>query len=774
MRTTKESRNKATLRLVDYKIPSTSQAVRGETDQMFVTWMDRDGSHEKNPGQTVPSKHSHEAYVRAPKWRDSHPQIFICMTTKAAPSNKNMVDSNTEKQTKKQRILRSQTDAETLLTTQQKVGKPSKRAWLTRRRPSGQKADRYRSHKVRTQNNDVENSQEDCSQLAMTRPAVFTNGWTVDPHKTSRPRNACDSHLETNAEKALPRRNGCEVLPPQETDTCSRHDRMTEKSVATGEHSSAHRDCLLANRSFLNNFTLIASTKPLHKEVTWTHDSRGCNSGTLSEEKHDKKDNREEENDTARIQHLQFSEKYATFLENFNFLSSKEAADRTRADNDQSGLSLKSNGHHDADRHRIVRNSIADYGASSSVTYKNLRHLHDVLARKPDHELYLHGGKSASLRHIEAVSVNVTILNPSSAIPRSLLVFWEIWRKSTFSALEDLAVLANRLAHTGFYYDEVLDEIRCFSCNVSKRRWSKTESPALVHLVLSPECGHANMRDRRNIPISEESQVLFPTTEGSADSGEDCDALQQDSDQTDASASTQSMPSAAVDPTSAERRNLQNDSKQWAVSDGPAATRDTNADGRPSEPISTAAGRLPSLPQPSAQNQTLPTQNSLVGLPSGSVASAPQVKTASPSAGPPSQNSTTSSAPTVSKPLGAGEQSPSRYPVQVEQAPYATPNQHCHSHGSFEDSGVRGDSQETAYGQPVTCAGLDMRRAVNPAYVTLTKRTATFADWPSTGKPSLRVLVLAGFHYNGWWTRLSLVVVVVVGVVVVVVASSKY
>ena len=547
----------------------------------------------------------------------------------------------------------------------------------------------------------------------------------------------------------------------------------TSKMLQTEVMSKAHQAEAMSKIQ-----QTVVATKTLQTETASTLAGQRCNVTALLEEGGSKKDNREEADNAAGSTWFVFFEKPTMVRDISSSLLPGEPADKaefkTNADNKQSSMSLERRQYYDVEGHSMLLNSTGDCSEPSPVNYENLRHLHDVLARKPNHEFYTDCEKSASLRHIEAATVDVIILNPSSAIPRSQLVFWEIWRLSTFSALEDLAVFAIRLAQTGFYYDEELDEIRCFSCNVSKRRWSKTEYPALVHLVLSPECGQANMRDRRNVPISEESQVLLPTTEGSADSGKGADVLQQDSDQTDASASTQSMPSAAVDPTSAERRNLQNDSKERAVSAGQAAARGTNADVRPSEPISTTAGRLPSLPQSSAQNQTLPTQNSLVGLPSGSVASSPQVKTASPSAGPPSQNSTTSSAPTVSKPLGAGEQSPSRYPVQVEQAPYATPNQHCHSHGSFEDSGVQEDNQETADGdgRPAT-GGLDMRRAINPAYATVSKRMATFSDWPSTGKPSSRVLVLAGFHYTGWWARLLAVVVLVV-VVVVVVVSSKY
>ena len=555
-----------------------------------------------------------------------------------------------------------------------------------------------------------------------------------------------------------------------ETTSETRQTEVTSKMLQTEIMSKAHQAEAMSKIQ-----QAVVATKTLQTETASTLAGQRCNVTALSEEGGSKKDNRDEAGNAAGFV---FFEKPTVVSDISSSLLPGEPADKTEfktnADNKQSSVSLERGRYYDAEGHSMLLNSTGDCSAPSPVNYENLRHLHDVLARKPDDKFYLDCGKSASLRHIEAAAVDMIILNPISAIPRSQLVFWEIWRLSTFSALEDLAVFAIRLAQTGFYYDEELDEIRCFSCNVTKRRWSKTESPAVVHLVLSPDCDHANMRDGRNVPISEESQVLLPNTEGSAGAVEGWDVLQQDSDQTDASASTQSMPSAAADPTSAERRNLQNDSKERAVSAGPATTRDTNADGRPSEPISTAAGRLPSLPQPSAQNQTLPTQNSFVGLPSGSVASAPQVKTASPSAGPPSQNSATSSAPTVSKPLGAGEQSPSRYPVQVEQAPYATPNQHCHSHGSFEDSGVQEDNQETADGdgRPAT-GGLDMRRAINPAYATVSKRMATFSDWPSTGKPSSRVLVLAGFHYTGWWARLLAVVVLVV-VVVVVVVSSKY
>ena len=90
----------------------------------------------------------------------------------------------------------------------------------------------------------------------------------------------------------------------------------------------------------------------------------------------------------------------------------------------------------------------------------------------------------------------------------------EHWRLKSFAKMESLPVSAQRLAQNGFYYDENLDDIVCYSCQLKKRRWDRTERIAVVHLLLSPHCEHANFCDERN--IGETPYVSLPGPTGGA------------------------------------------------------------------------------------------------------------------------------------------------------------------------------------------------------------------------------------------------------------------
>lgn len=89
----------------------------------------------------------------------------------------------------------------------------------------------------------------------------------------------------------------------------------------------------------------------------------------------------------------------------------------------------------------------------------------------------------------------------------------EFWRLATFKDAVDVPVFVQRLAQSGFYYNDELNDILCFSCGVSKRHWHQGDRPALVHLHLSPKCPQANSRDSRNIPITTmyQPRVTCPT-----------------------------------------------------------------------------------------------------------------------------------------------------------------------------------------------------------------------------------------------------------------------
>ena len=149
---------------------------------------------------------------------------------------------------------------------------------------------------------------------------------------------------------------------------------------------------------------------------------------------------------------------------------------------------------------------------------------------------------------------------------------FESWRLSTFSHVQNrLAVSTLRLAHSGFYYDEERDDIVCFSCNLRKRDWDKSDPIAVVHLELSPDCDQANFRDDRNVPVSKYPHV-GPTDESSVLPGlsqqthhgsrDDSGGFSTDDESTDASGATGTVFSAIstsqtfhTDPQSAAENN---------------------------------------------------------------------------------------------------------------------------------------------------------------------------------------------------------------------------
>ncbi|PVD28721.1 hypothetical protein C0Q70_11315 [Pomacea canaliculata] len=94
----------------------------------------------------------------------------------------------------------------------------------------------------------------------------------------------------------------------------------------------------------------------------------------------------------------------------------------------------------------------------------------------------------------------------------------EFWRLATFKDAVDVPVFVQRLAQSGFYYNDELNDILCFSCGVSKRHWHQGDRPALVHLHLSPKCPQANSCDSRNIPITTmyQPRVTCPTRSDTA------------------------------------------------------------------------------------------------------------------------------------------------------------------------------------------------------------------------------------------------------------------
>ena len=301
---------------------------------------------------------------------------------------------------------------------------------------------------------------------------------------------------------------------------------------------------------------------------------------------------------------------------------------------------------------------------------------------------------------------------------------FESWRLSTFSHVQNRLVVSTlRLAHSGFYYDEERDDIVCFSCNLRKRDWDKSDAIAVVHLELSPDCDQANFRDDRNVPVSkyphvgptDESSVLpVPSQQTHHGSRNDSGGFSTDSESTDASGAT------GTDFSAMSTSQTFHTGPQSAAENN----RNTSGDIPPRDPeIST---KYPSSGTPfSGKTHTN------FSLAAGFTPPAGNDRT-----GQLHPTTTTTQAPSAcSRPPTAQHH---RHPVQPEQDRNAVPNQ------SSSSVPRRGDDE------PVEVYNsFDMRRAVSLVNASISARLASFVDWPSRGLPSPRLLAIAGFYYLG-------------------------
>jgi len=57
------------------------------------------------------------------------------------------------------------------------------------------------------------------------------------------------------------------------------------------------------------------------------------------------------------------------------------------------------------------------------------------------------------------------------------------------------------LARCGFYYQNKDDEVRCFSCKVTLKKWKRGENPASEHKKWASECAVVTGRDKENVPM---------------------------------------------------------------------------------------------------------------------------------------------------------------------------------------------------------------------------------------------------------------------------------
>ncbi|XP_070189529.1 E3 ubiquitin-protein ligase XIAP-like [Littorina saxatilis] len=284
---------------------------------------------------------------------------------------------------------------------------------------------------------------------------------------------------------------------------------------------------------------------------------------------------------------------------------------------------------------------------------------------------------------------------------------FEFARLSTFAKL-DLAVSPIRLAQSGFYYAEELDDITCFSCHVTKRQWTHEEGQVTaIHLSISPNCLHANSRDQTNVPIKHDIlQVSFPDS-----------TRQNDSDNADASF------------TEEETTDSQG---QSSVSFFTSYFSPKHANGLPSTQsngVEILGGSSLEMMQP------ISTKGKGERDISGGESAVTFADIELNGHVYPRSFDTLSNQP----PTFQGFHSP----IQPVQAPEAFPDSSSFL-GHAASNGDQEQLQEDSEGD-----SLDMRRAACPSNASVRVRLSTFSDWPAAGLPSPRSLVIAGFYCMG-------------------------
>ena len=81
-------------------------------------------------------------------------------------------------------------------------------------------------------------------------------------------------------------------------------------------------------------------------------------------------------------------------------------------------------------------------------------------------------GSSMSLS--ESMSNNLLRISSYSNFPRHVNIF------------------TSSLSKAGFYYTGNLDEVRCYACGITHKKWKPGDNPIEIHRRLSPSCSHVN------------------------------------------------------------------------------------------------------------------------------------------------------------------------------------------------------------------------------------------------------------------------------------------
>ncbi|KAK3100519.1 hypothetical protein FSP39_021218 [Pinctada imbricata] len=99
-------------------------------------------------------------------------------------------------------------------------------------------------------------------------------------------------------------------------------------------------------------------------------------------------------------------------------------------------------------------------------------------------------------------------LNPT--MPKSEKMKYDMLRTSTFSNFPTacpISILS--LVKAGFYYEDIADEVTCFSCRVKYRNWKQGDDPVAIHRERSPRCSFLNPNTTENADNENGQTILY-------------------------------------------------------------------------------------------------------------------------------------------------------------------------------------------------------------------------------------------------------------------------
>ncbi|XP_041354958.1 uncharacterized protein LOC121372607 [Gigantopelta aegis] len=83
----------------------------------------------------------------------------------------------------------------------------------------------------------------------------------------------------------------------------------------------------------------------------------------------------------------------------------------------------------------------------------------------------------------------------------------EMVRYASFGEFPSTSTWPNRLAAAGFYHSGLDDQVTCYSCGMTHRKWRRTDDPMEIHRRVSPGCRFVlNQEENHPVEVQEEAR----------------------------------------------------------------------------------------------------------------------------------------------------------------------------------------------------------------------------------------------------------------------------